>query len=154
MSRWIKPRSPAEGDLDDFLAEAYPRLTVGLQALHSGDPTPQLETWSTQDPLTLFGARVPSRNGWGECSETLRWLAARWSNCTDRLDLVAAGVSDDLGYMVGFEHIANSVVDVPVEPDPRVTHIFRRENGEWKIAHRHADHVPIDQTLPSEGSTQ
>jgi hypothetical protein len=28
-----------------------------------------------------------------------------------------------------------------------VSHIFRRENGEWKIAHRHTDYVPIDQTL-------
>ena len=25
-----------------------------------------------------------------------------------------------------------------------------RENDEWKIAHRHADYVPIDQTLHSE----
>ena len=53
-----------------------------------------------------------------------------------------------MAYMVGFEHIANSVVGVPVEPYTlRVTHIFRREDGEWKIAHRHADYMPIDQTL-------
>ena len=63
-------------------------------------------------------------------------------------------MSGDLAYMVGFEHIANSVVGVPVEPYTlRVTHVFRREKGEWKIAHRHADYVPIDQTLPDGEST-
>ena len=142
-------------DLDGFLAETQPRLTAELQALHNGDAGPQLESWSTQDPVTLFGAKVPLKRGWDEVSETLRWLASRWSNSTDqRLDLVAAGVSGDLAYMVGFEHIANSVVGIPVEPYTlRVTHIFRRENGEWRIAHRHADRVPIDQTLPAEAST-
>jgi ketosteroid isomerase-like protein len=65
-----------------------------------------------------------------------------------RFDLVVADVSGDMAYMVGFEHIANSIVGVPVEPYTlRVTHIFRREDGEWKIAHRHADYMPIDQTL-------
>ena len=72
-----------------------------------------------------------------------------------RFEVVAADVSGDVAYLVGFEHITNSVVGVPVEPYTlRLTHVFRRENGEWKIAHRHADYVPIDQTLPSEGSTQ
>jgi ketosteroid isomerase-like protein len=66
-----------------------------------------------------------------------------------------AGVSGDLAYLVGFEHIANSVQGVPVEPYTlRVTHIFRREDGEWKIAHRHADYVPIDQTAPPDASTE
>jgi len=115
-----------------------------------------METWSPQDPVTIFGAKVPLRRGWDEVSETLRWLAARWTDSTDyRFDLVAAGVSGDLAYMVGFEHIANSVEGVPVEPYTlRVTHVFRRQQGEWKIAHRHADYVPIDQTLPGEASTK
>ena len=55
--------------------------------------------------------------------------------------------------MVGFEHIAHSVDGIPVEPYTlRVTHILRREQGEWKITHRHADYVPIDQTTPGEAS--
>ena len=87
---------------------------------------------------------------------TFRWVASQWSDRTDqRLDLVAAGVSGDLAYMVGFEHIAHSVIGVPVELYTlRVTHIFRREQGEWRIAHRHADYVPIDQTLPADASTE
>jgi ketosteroid isomerase-like protein len=143
-------------DLDDFVAETHPRLIAELQALHNGDPTPQLDSWSTQDPVTIFGARVPLRRGWDEINEALRWLASRWSDCTDqRLDLVAAGVSGDLAYLVGYEHIANSVEGVPVEPYTlRVTHIFRREQGEWRIAHRHADHIPIDQAAPADAATE
>ncbi len=99
--------------------------------------------------MTIFGAKVPLTHGSDEVSGTLHWLASRWSNGTDyRFELVAAGVSESLAYVVGFEHIANSVNGDPVEPyTRRVTHIYRRENDEWKIAHRHADYVPIDQTL-------
>ncbi len=142
-------------ELDDFLHPALARQIEAEQALINGDAEPRLAMTSTQDPVTVFGAKVPLRSGWDEVSETLRWLAARWSDSTDyRFEVVTAGISGDLAYLVGFEHIANSVVGVPVEPYTlRVTHIFRRENGEWKIAHRHADYVPIDQTLPSERST-
>ena len=72
---------------------------------------------STQDPVTVFGAKVPVRRGWDDVSGTIRWLASRWSNCTDyRFELVTAGVSGDLAYLVGFDHLANSVNDVQVEP--------------------------------------
>jgi ketosteroid isomerase-like protein len=143
-------------DLDDFLTPTLTRQVEAEQALINGDPTQRLAMTSTQDPVTIFGAKVPLRRGWHEVSETLRWLAGRWSDSTDyRFDLVAAGVSGDLAYLVGFEHIANSVQGVPVEPYTlRVTHIFRREDGEWRIAHRHADYVPIDQTAPADASTE
>jgi ketosteroid isomerase-like protein len=34
-----------------------------------------------------------------------------------------------------------------------VTHVYRREDGEWKIVHRHGDHLPVDQSPPAEAST-
>jgi len=140
------------GELDDFLTPTLTHQFEAEQALINGDPEPRLAMTSTQDPVTVFGAKVPVRRGWDDVSGTIRWLASRWSNSTDyRFELVTAGASGDLAYVVGFEHIANSVNDVPVEPYTlRVTHIFRRESGEWKIAHRHADYVPIDQTVASE----
>lgn len=140
-------------ELDDFLTPTLQRQLEAEQALINGDAGPRLAMTSARDPVTVFGAKVPIRRGWDEVSETLRWLAARWSEATDyRFDLVAADISGDLAYMIGFEHIANSVVGDPVEPYTlRVTHIFRHEQDEWKIAHRHADYVPIDQTLPDEG---
>ena len=145
----------AISELDDFLTPTLARQVQAERALVNGDPAPRLAMTSTEDPVTVFGAKVPVRSGWDEVSETLRWLAARWSDSTNyRFEVVAADVSGDMAYLVGFEHVANSVVGVPVEPYTlRVTHIFRRENGEWKIAHRHADYVPIDQTLPSHAST-
>lgn len=138
-------------DIDDFLAPTLARQMEAELALVGGDAGPRLDMTSSVDPVTVFGAKVPIRSGWDEVSETVRWLAARWSDCTDyRFDVVAADVSGDLAYIIGFEHVANSVVGVPVEPYTlRVTHIFRRDEGMWKIAHRHADYVPIDQTLGS-----
>jgi ketosteroid isomerase-like protein len=122
-------------ELDHFLTPTLVRQSDAEQALINGNSGPRLALTSTQDLVTIFGAKVPLRRGWDEVSGTLRWLASRWSNSTDyRFELVAAGVSENLAYLVGFEHIANSVNGVPVEPYTlRVTHIYRRE------AHRHAD---------------
>jgi ketosteroid isomerase-like protein len=134
-------------ELDDFLATTLPRQLKADEALHNGDVTPRLETWSHQDPLTVFGA-LRGANGWDEVSQTFRWVASRFSNCTAfNFDLVAGGVSGDLAYTVGYERCSRSWDGGPVESTIlRVTHVYRRENGEWKIVHRHADPPPIDQS--------
>ena len=135
-------------ELDDFLTMTLARQVEAEKALHNGDPTLRMQMWSTQDPVTLLGA-VKSNSGWDEVSQVFRWLASRFSDCTSfRFDLVAAGVSGDLAYTVGYEHTSVSVDGVPVEPYTlRVTHVYRRENGEWKIVHRHGDPVPDADSL-------
>jgi ketosteroid isomerase-like protein len=138
-------------ELDDFRTKTLARLAEAETALHNGDPEPRLAMWSVQDPVTLFGAWGPCKTGWEEVSPVFRWLASRFSDVSDyRLDLVAAGLSGDLAYTVGFERSSLSIDGGPVQENVvRVTHIFRRENGEWKIVHRHGDFPPPDQSPPS-----
>jgi ketosteroid isomerase-like protein len=140
------------GGLDAFLSDVLPRQMEAEVALHQGDVEPRLELWSHRDPVTLFGAWGPNKSGWDGVSRTFRWVASRFSNNHDyTFELVAAGVSGDIGYTVGFERETVSVDGGPAQPNMlRVTHVYRRENGEWKIVHRHGDYPPVDQSAPSE----
>ena len=143
-------------ELDDFLTNTLARQIKAEEAIHNGNVEPRLEMWTTREPVTLFGAGVPLKRGSDEVTRASRWVASRFSSCTAyRFELIAAGLSGDLAYTVGFEHSTRSMDGGPAESvTVRVTHIYRRENGEWKIVHRHADVPPIDQSSPAEASTR
>ena len=111
--------------------------------------------WSTQEPVTVFGAEK-TVIGSDEARQVFRWLATRFSDLTDyRFELVAAGANGDLAYSVGYEHASFSMDGGPVAPlTLRVTHVYRREDGEWRIVHRHADAPPTGQIPSAEASTK
>ncbi len=138
-------------DRDDFLNEFLPRLIEAERALHKGDIKPRLELWTRSDPVTLFGAFGVCNSGWDQVGPTFDWLGSMFSN-NERWDfeLVAADVVGDLAYTVGYERHVTSVQGGPVQPHVlRVTQVYRRENGEWKVVHRHGDTL-IEQRLPEE----
>jgi ketosteroid isomerase-like protein len=116
--------------------------------MYRGDPGPWMALWSRRDPVSLFGAWGPCKRGWDELSRTFRWVGTRFSGGRDsRFDIEVAGVSGDLAYSVGYEQAEVSVDGGPVRPwKLRVTHIYRREDDQWKIVHRHADLAPEDQS--------
>jgi ketosteroid isomerase-like protein len=120
-----------------------PRLIAADTALHNGDAALRKALWSTQEPVTLLGAAMMT-TGWPAIEATFDRLATRFSDCTSfEIEVVAAGASDDLAYLVAFEHTTASIGgDSPAPYTLRVTTIFRRDGGVWKIVHRHADHVP------------
>jgi hypothetical protein len=85
-----------------------------------GDARPRMELWSRRDPVTLFGAIGMSESGWDQLSQTFSWAAS-------------------------------SIAGRPVEPvTVRMTHIYRRADGGWKMVHRHPDN-PGDGPRPTEG---
>jgi len=127
-------------ELDAFLTTTMPRLKVAETALHNGDASLRTDMWSHNEPVTLFGA-VTTKTGWREVGPTFDWLASTFSNCTSaEYEVLAAGASGDLAYVVGIEHTTASIGGAaPKSYSLRVTTIFRREDGEWKVVHRHGD---------------
>jgi ketosteroid isomerase-like protein len=127
-------------DVDAFLAATMPRLNQAEIALHNGDAAPRIAMWSRTDPVTVFGAAL-SAGGWAEIGPLFERLGSSFSNCTSyRNEVVAAGASGDLAYIVALEHTTASIKGAPPQPYLlRVTTVFRREDDEWKVVHRHAD---------------
>jgi ketosteroid isomerase-like protein len=128
-------------ELEEFLDSFVPRQEAADHALHNGDVEPRKQLWSQADPVTLLGAFGVAASGWSEVSETFDWVASQFSRGDEfKLEVIAAGVSGDLAYTVGYEHSLVSRDGGPARRNRlRVTHVYRRENGEWKIVHRHGD---------------
>ena len=127
-----------------FLKVMLPEQIRAEVAIHNGDLTPRLSTWSQRDPVTVFGAAVPFTSGWNDLRAVFDWLAGTFVACkTYDFELLAADASGNLAYTVGIERYRASTADGRVvENELRVTHVYRREDGGWRIVHRHGDHGP------------
>jgi ketosteroid isomerase-like protein len=109
-------------------------------ALHNGDAGPRDRvTWSTREPVTLFGAWRNATNA-DEARAVFRALAASFSDVVDGgISVVAYGVSGDLAYTAHREHTTTTVDGKPERYTLRVTQVYRHEDGTWKVIHRHGD---------------
>jgi ketosteroid isomerase-like protein len=124
---------------EDFLEWVETRLREAEVALHSGDAGPRRAIWSKRDPVTVLGAWLTGTT-YAEAEEIFGRLEGNFSDCTSYThEVVSADVSGDLAYTVGYEHTAASWEGEPRKYTLRVTQLYRRENGEWKVFHRHAD---------------
>jgi ketosteroid isomerase-like protein len=129
-------------DRDDFLAWAQTRLKDAEVALHDGNAAPRLAIWSSEDPVTVLGA-WQSAMGREQVNDLFTQLETTFSDCTAYThEIIAADVIGDMAYTVGYEHTRASVNGEPRTYTLRATQIYRREGGEWKVAHRHADTLP------------
>jgi ketosteroid isomerase-like protein len=130
-------------DLDEF-REFLARQTEAEATFHQGDAGPRMELWSRQDPVTLFGAAGMFNSGWDELSRTFPKVASNFSKVTDySFEVLVADVRGDMAYAVGYERFTGSIAGRPIEEvTVRSTHVYRREEGEWKIVHRHGDNPP------------
>ena len=129
-------------DRNDFLAWVGSRLRDAEIALHNGDAGPRRAIWSRTDPVTVLGA-WKSAAGPEEVDDLFGQLEDTFSDCASyEFELVAADVVGEMAYTVGYEHLRATVEGEPRRYTLRATQVYRREDGDWKVVHRHADTVP------------
>jgi ketosteroid isomerase-like protein len=93
-----------------------------------------------------------SEKGQKAVTNTCRWIGSRYASGTGPVDVGQAAVASgqDLAYTVGFERGPVSIDGGPVrEMAMRVTQVYRRVDGGWKLVHRHADLAPPDHRIPA-----
>jgi ketosteroid isomerase-like protein len=128
-------------DRDDFLTWVKSALHEAEVALHNGDARPRREIRSRNEPVSVLGA-WRNAHGQQELDELFESLAASFSDCTSyRFELQAYDVLGDMAYTAGLEYSSASVDGQQRSYTLRATQVYRREEGEWKVAHRHGDTV-------------
>jgi ketosteroid isomerase-like protein len=133
-------------ETEEFVAEFLPRHIEAERRIHAGDAQPRIDLWSRNDPVTVLGARETAQ-GWDQLEPLFQKVASWFSDPVSYdFELIAAGASGDLAYAVGYERNEVVVDGTPRTYTLRATHVFRREGGEWRTVHRHAD-------MPPEGGT-
>jgi ketosteroid isomerase-like protein len=126
-------------DVDDLI-ERYHRA---LDAFYKGNPEPVKELYSHREDVTLANPLVGlPAIGWERVAETIEHASSQFRDGeVVAFENVTRYVTPELAYVVeiergkfkvgGREDLAPSAL--------RVTMVFRPEDGEWKVVHRHAD---------------
>ena len=128
-------------DDDAFIAWVKTTLYDAEVALHNGDAAPRRALWSRNEPVSGLGA-WRNAHGQQELDELFAALGRSFSDCTSyEFELQAFDVVGGMAYTAGLEHTTASIDGQPRSYTLRATQVYRREGGEWKVAHRHGDTV-------------
>jgi len=132
-------RSTADSSFRAFLV----RFEAATRDMLSGRSAAWLAMVSREPTLfTPFGGVVIGRD---TVLAQYRFAAGRLGprEATLEVEYLHVGVSGDLAFTVALERSLYQRADADTvrKNYTRATHVFRREEGEWKLAHRHMDHI-------------
>jgi ketosteroid isomerase-like protein len=137
----------AVDDVDQLIEQYYRAQREFLR----GNPEPVKDLFSMGEDVTLANPYGPPVRGFDEVAKAIEHAASlRRDGTFVEWQIVAKYVSAELAYVVQIER-AEAKIGAREEIAPiavRSTMIFRPEEGEWKIVHRHAD--PITTPQPAE----
>jgi hypothetical protein len=117
-----------------------------------GKPLPFKALCSHADDVTIIGGRGGIEKGWSaQVEKRYDWASARFATDDDerRIENISTVVTPEMAYMVDIERTQVRLAGTQeVRPMAlRVTSIFRLEDRQWKLVHRHAD--PLIEVQPA-----
>jgi ketosteroid isomerase-like protein len=137
------------------LAQIIEHSHRALDAFMKGDAAPAKSLFSRRDDVTLANPFGPPVRGWPQIEPTLDRAAAHYREGeVSGFERISEFATGELAYVVEVERLRAKVggADEITPLALRVTTIFRREDGAWKIVHRHADPIttprPADSVVP------
>lgn len=118
------------------------------QSYVSGDGKPLVKISAAKSPATFFSPG-------GDVTEGAKKIAARYQKDAEifesadenKFETLQINADENIAFWVGLQ---KALVKMKGKKEPipfalRVTEIFRRDAGDWKMIHRHADFLKADE---------
>lgn len=122
-------------------ADAVARANAANEELLQGRAGALKALFSHRDDTSVLGGFGGHEVGWAEIGPRLDWVAESFAGGHFEYEHVVSAVGDDMGLVVQLERgeVRYRGFDAPARLALRVTMLFRREDGEWRLVSRHAD---------------
>ena len=120
------------------------RLRAAMARVANGDVSAIKSLYSHSADATSFYGWGGFETGWEEVSRRWDWAGSQFRSGSVRYQNVTTVITPELFYLTDietFEHQRMANVEGETGWSNRVTHVFRKENGEWRLLHRHANRL-------------
>jgi ketosteroid isomerase-like protein len=127
---------------EEEVRQASKHFYTALNRMANGDAKAMAEIWSHSATVTAMHPIGGRDVGWDAVKTSFGKVAQLAADGKIELQEQLVHVAGDLGYEVGVEQGQFKLAGQPVRIDQRVTNVYRREAGAWKMIHHHTDTSP------------
>lgn len=126
----------------DEVRQASEQFYAALNQMANGDAGPMSAVWAHGSDVTALHPIGGRNEGWDETRSAFEQVGSLAGGGQVRLrdQMIHAGT--DLAYEVGVEEGEITLAGEHIAIEQRVTNIYRRDGGEWKMVHHHSDLSP------------
>ena len=128
-------------DFDEFIELQH----AAVREFVKGNPEPAIKLFSRREDVVLCNPFRPFAHGPAEVAEAIRQAASHFADGESEFQMIEKVPAAELGYIIEIERFRTKVDGNDGSGALRVTTIFRREDGAWRVAHRHADPITTPQ---------
>lgn len=127
---------------EDAVSKSSEQFYSAVNRMINGDSRALSDVWSHGAEVTAMHPIGGRMIGWDNVRQSFEQVAQIATEGKVTLVDQVIQVEGDLAYEVGVERGQATLAGTQVGLDFRVTNIYRRERGEWKIVHHHTDVSP------------
>jgi ketosteroid isomerase-like protein len=122
--------------------EASKQFYLALNRMANGDASSLGNIWSHDAAVTTMHPIGGRQVGWDKVRGSFEQVAKLASAGKVKLANQIIHVAGDMAYELGVERGQLQLAGKKVSIADRVTNVYRREAGAWKIVHHHTDIAP------------
>ncbi len=128
--------------VESEVGKASEKFYAALNRMGNGEKGAMSDTWSHSPSVTAMHPIGGRTTGWDAVRDSFDQVAEMASGCEIALKDQVVHVIGDIAYELGVEHGWMKMADHQANLEHRVTNIYKREGGAWKLIHHHTDTSP------------